>query len=511
MPSSNSSATCCRALALAKDGAMDDATLAWVQCSHVARTVVFREGAQAAQARVCVHPGVTWSPAVVTGLLCLEPSAQRAELVQRIGHEPALWREMHKPLLHQVLGLALIRPLCAANPLTYLSAAQREVKRYWERLLRSEQPLFFFEVAKFAAFADPQRAHAQGAPNYSRDAQQARTVVFDVTEASSRRLWSSPLATGCSLQDELLRWGQVASSPRAVRVLEAAPPTMALAIPTPHALLLKAGSWTSHALPMPLGRGPAERALRKWLACRRLVGMTRSLHFEEADDTGHPGCEDEGLWAVVPERVQRASDLLRMYATSLSGDEKEEVAWYVQWMQRLHESMVSHGATYATQAYKVDHLIQCVVFSGFLREVQQAGLAMQIAIQAAAPSPAWASVFLDTIRQSRVLPSRSALYEHRLTVHLGWCLAAQAEVQQLVAKAGPVVYITVDSSPQGGCDWLQHSITFLQAEELRAAFDAACRLSAVSDGIPCEDEDGRLRSNSCSSQVPVSESETRFW
>ena len=119
-----------------RHNAMGDSCLVWVQCGLVTRATVT---AGSHRTRIRVRDSVTWSPAVIASLMRSDPHVQ-------LGNDPTSWAKGHEPFHYRFLGLALIRGLCSPNPCTYLSPGQREVKRYWGRILQFEAPLFFLRL-----------------------------------------------------------------------------------------------------------------------------------------------------------------------------------------------------------------------------------------------------------------------------------------------------------------------------------------------------------------------------
>ncbi len=98
-------------------------------------------------------------------------------------------------LQHKFLAFALVRPLFSADPMQYLTRAQREVHRYWNTVLGRDVPLLFYELVDVVCFQLPQQAHVQSVPNFAANAHQARTLVFHVTEPAAQRLWDSAVTT----------------------------------------------------------------------------------------------------------------------------------------------------------------------------------------------------------------------------------------------------------------------------------------------------------------------------
>ena len=85
---------------------------------------------------------------------------------------------------------------------------------------------------------------------------------------------------------------------------------------------------------------------------------------------------------------------------------------------------------------------------------------------------------------------RSTLYRHRLTLHLGYCKMFQ-EVHETMLRAsgGAVRWGTVDSSPQGGVDYLMWGCATMRQSDLIPAMALAEELASRMDD---EEEERRV-------------------
>jgi hypothetical protein len=128
------------------------------------------------------------------------------------------------------------------------------------------------------------------------------------------------------------------------------------------------------------------------------------------------------------------------------------------------------------------------LLSGFLKQVRDCKQALLSGLRAIT-TPECFEYFARVVQDQRAVPSATTLYVHRLTVHLGWCVMKQAQHSKLLQDAsGVVVYMTVDSSPQAGRDWLQSSMTVLPVSSLLEAFDLAVALCVPPPGQQQQDE-----------------------
>ena len=168
-------------------------------------------------------------------------------------------------------------------------------------------------------FKEVQQAHVQVAPNFGHNSRQPRSLVFDITEASARRLWDCSSASGEPMSSLAARW--VGDSCK----LDG-PPSVCLALPIPHALLCCSSAWLSHAIPMPLGRTRQEKAIRRWVSAKRLFRLFQDVLADTSDDLDHLGPQ----WELSPDRFQRVVDLMRLHILErrpLTEDDRDDCSF----------------------------------------------------------------------------------------------------------------------------------------------------------------------------------------
>ncbi len=194
------------------------------------------------------------------------------------------------------------------------------------------------------------------------------------------------------------------------------------------------------------------------------------------------------MWTLTPDRLQRCADIIRLFASGTMV-ERDECVFYTRWLQRLSSGSLARGSMASHRAFSIDCLVQCVLFSGFLRQVKDCKAALLTGLRAVL-GPEFSEPFAAQIRDGKAVPHVNTLYTHRLTLHLGWCLLRQQRnAARLDDSEGVIVHFTVDSSPQGGMDWLQSSLVVTRKRDLRTALDQATRLSCSQPGQPQPDED----------------------
>ena len=384
------------------------------------------------------------------------------------GNDASKWSVLQRSQYEsKILGLVFIRPLFSPSPLQYLTAHQREVRQFWGQIIQGDRPMFYYEIVEVCALDEPQFAHAVGAPNYAANAHVPRTVVFDITASSASRLWLGSSA-GQRLADVASTWA--AKHNQAF----GEPPVLAISMPIPHALLCTLRKFSSNALPMPIGIGKPDVSLKKWLGIARLKAITGGVNFVESD------LIESALGPLSADGFQMCADVIRQLAdpdTLRTPDFMDLCRHSVQWLQHHADTMSGNSCRHGNQAHDIQVLINAVMFSGFLKHSGEAVNALLFALRACCPNRQFLEFFTKQLLEKKVLPSRSSIYQHRLTLHLGWVLVQREEFDALFAsEGGAATYLTMDSSPQGNFDWLQHSCQTIRDDDLLKVLDMSLRI-----------------------------------
>ncbi len=470
--------------------------LVWLSGVTVLRRRVTQQDGRRVKKRV--HLSATFSLYV---LECLQSLQQNSGSCRRPWFSPALhgahseWYSQVRHLERKIFGLALVRGLFETNPATYLTAQQREVHRYWTDILgHSDVPVFFFEVLEFIPLAQPYAPFVETAPfNLSTSAcdsrPAARTLIHAVSKASASAMWQARAhGTDRSIADVCSSWAERHKLVTGVSFQTS--PKLTFSVPVPHLLLMTMRLWRTHGFPLPAGTTQNDTDTRRWVGCERLRQLVGPRDLTSSMGGGLVlNAPAEGL---APQRLIAVSDLLRISSRTipLGSDLHHQFCHYVVWLERLAADMMQQGVRCATQAFRVEVLVHTLLFSGFLRDAGTLADAVASGLRAMSPSGDFAQFFLDQISNTAALPKRSSLYNHRVTLHLGYCLARAIENDRLLepGSAGsiaqpagmlkPAVYILADSSPQGGIDWLQHTTLTIAGDALLTVFEAAQLLAS---------------------------------
>ncbi len=377
------------------------------------------------------------------------------------------WHKAHAHLHGQVVGAFLARPLYCSSLLSLLGNQERAVKDHWDQLKHASAPLLFFEVVDALILQEPKAVHA-----YAGHAGPPQTLAFPITPWSAERVLESACAGGSWTVGEMIRsWG----------VHPSGGPVVALQMPAAHAVLVAGKAWKRYALPF---------ARARWLGWQHLrpLGAPSPLPQQPSACAG-------AVEPLSPELLQRAGDLLRTWAaTNIDGGvagavPMEEIAFHVQWMQNMRDDMMRAMCLNTRRAFDLEVLLHSMMTVGFLKSshrlVPTLTYALNILLREDAPLR---DHLLRLAAKDRAAPTASTLYRHRLTLHMGYCRLLAAKHHSMLSEDGMVRWVSADSSPQGGWDWLMHGGRAMRAQDLIPALEDAHRLVQVSSDHGCTEE-----------------------
>lgn len=115
-------------------------------------------------------------------------------------------------------------------------------------------------------------------------------------------------------------------------------------------------------------------------------------------------------------------------------------------------------------------------------------------LQAFRMFPGVAQGFAEAILGDLILPSPATLSRGRLYLDVAYMFRMR-EVHNEVMQSGALIMGMVDSSPQGGRDWVIHECCFLHQDALQVVTEAAEQMARIGLGFEVvEDVGGAMRS-----------------
>ena len=378
--------------------------------------------------------------------------AELAECVRRHGalagrqEFDELLISIHKPAGHDsepnifhafkglVLGLIVVRRgFVLQSCLTKLTPQQRSVYVFWNLLTRQEtgHRLCFFELFEIIPLLHAQPVIIQGST-------QVRAKFFSqVTDLSSHRMLGElGLCGRLTVADVLANMHQDQN-------ISVAMPTDAVHVYAAHALLMCFSPlWSSYAFPL-------------FQYNRRGTGSDLAKHILSQVPQQHEE-EDQHYDELTGAVCQEIADSLRSWAPHLlEQHDTENLRRHVQILQRHADMLLYPGGEmrHRQWAYPMICLINSIFMISTMRS--QSGHSLkQACLQACKVlfSNDWASIWAEHFGNKELcVPTSTTLSRHKLTLHAGLMLFLR---QINTAMADVTRYVTLDSSPQGGRDWL---------------------------------------------------------
>ena len=378
------------------------------------------------------------------------------------------------------VGLVLLKSFWRANLMSLLRPEQQILRDMWY-CVSPDMDLVMVDIADVVAFDVPVPIR----PRHVNAAE--RGAFFNISEISHQRLFAAVCQDGRSPHTVLSQWavGVEGVSDELAREWGNGNLQVALSIFTPIAMLCAAKRWASLALPFAEGRRG------------KGLGFHYVSRLAPAAQIRQQQFDVNGVGNVTPDILQQTTDIMRKQALGLPVD-AEEVCRHIAWLDRLRAKMVTDLAVIPKSAYKMEYLLKCLLFSGYIKDVADTTSALLAALPVLISDAGMRSHFEAMIRTPFKIPSRQTLYRHRLTLHLGYCsLQAQLNSNMLRVPGGLSCWQTVDASPNMGYEWLMHGCRAMPCRDLAARFQDALALFSsphrCGETINVEPELKRLR------------------
>ena len=379
--------------------------------------------------------------------------------------DPDEWAYALDDFHSKVVGLVACSVGHAPDVLQYLNGTERHVLDFWQCTAYLDDPVVFFEVK---AAANSRQAVAVHDILVS---ERKTSIFFMMTPASLDPLLPQCATPGDTWQTLVQSWCMRHNGGNPFDNVENNElPLLNIVLPTPHALLVVHGSWKNWGFPVPSGRQRAHLRLNLF----RPFWQGLSL----------PSLEERAVCQRVQapdfsiEMLQQTADLLRNLLLRIGPDDpRGEIVSSIRWLQSTRDLLVASSARRSRFAYDLATLVLAMVSAGYLRDSGDLRTVCEYAIRLAVPVPSLRDYLLGILRQGHTVPSRTVLYRHRLTVSLAVCrVLALHNTSLLNDPDGIVSWATMDSSPQGGYDWVLCGITTLSLRDAQRAFDISLEL-----------------------------------
>lgn len=376
------------------------------------------------------------------------------------------WSLALDPSGGKIVGICLARPTSVSSLLLYVGRQQRHVQDYWQMTAFNRHAVMFAEFLVAASLEVPQAAYTAAAGFAPKG---VFTAVTRFTK--SRCMEARVKASQQTVQELLVDWRNRfnAGRPFCGEDPEEQGTRLGICMPTPHAILCCCGAWSHWGFPLTAGRqgaGLGLHLIRSWLP------PARAIPDPSVDNP------DDGLHEMSADFLQGLADIMRVQVAG--GADMGQVQFYINWVQRLRDSMLRHQYGMSQRIYDLGHMIHCMLLSGLLSHRDCLYHALAGSIKAMIKEEQVQNYYLSLMSTGCAVPSQSVLYRHRLTMHLAYCCWAQAVLDEMLQSGGVVRFGTVDTSPQGSHDWLMAGFCTMKKADLSNSFLLANRLHNAS-------------------------------
>eukprot|EP00971_Amphidinium_carterae_P348631 6490600-Amphidinium_carterae.1 len=350
----------------------------------------------------------------------------------------------------------------------------------YEHIYSGKVALLKMSVLDHVSFA-PQICHVKGAFEGK-----AATLLSELTHTSNEAVMDTiDGASGREVRNIVQSW---MTQFRDVHSSETQQ-LLALSVPCGHALLLTSGLWREYALPcLPIHQrlNTCVQGLRLLPKVCSVAPQPRETNWQEENDLG--SLSAFGFEAA--EFIRQQTLLLSQHG--VEAHISEGCRWAI-WADKLKLCSVSAGPGIGDSARlnRLQQMIAIVAFAGLLAEPNEFQMGLQLALSLALPPQLLQPcnhVLQEHMRTQHT--SRTTCWRHRLTIYF----ALQLLKGDHFLSAPTVRYEILDSSPQGGFDYLMRLTTSIEVQYLARAYEvsvALCTPRALQHAD--HDEDALLR------------------
>ena len=277
-------------------------------------------------------------------------------------------------------------------------------------------------------------------------------------------------------------------------------PQLAANVAPSHAEQLVSHAWQEYTWPRKAFLG-AEHAAALWkmMSCALHRKMPRAVdedgelpgpgedHGWDADDVYGPEGMAEGLpeaeaqlpeapaaprrtTAFVAAEVLRKIVHLESTAEAMSLADLQRTQDVLRALDVEDAEMRALSLKSSARAFNIGKLIRTMLLARHLKAGGSLLSVIRVAAETALPA-AIAAQLLEHWEQDSQVPSPATLSRAQLTLHAGWLLYEAANRNP--PHADDLLWMSVDSSPQGGRDWLMVSLELIQGPVLASCFRLA--------------------------------------
>jgi len=249
---------------------------------------------------------------------------------------------------------------------------------------------------------------------------------------------------------------------------------VAMCLPIAHSHLLAREVWK--AALVPLARGRVRSGLGLYLAPQLSAPAgEQDVVIGHADIVAGLGDNPDGDFLRSQERLMFLANQLRRL---LAFDNSQQLRAEIFHLQARRDAMMFDRVRCSRRVFLIEQIVNCVLLSAVVRSATDIIDAVLLALRVAIPDDDIRAIYEDKLRSfDHPIPSPNTIVRHRLTLGMGF-LRWQAEVvgELLDDPGGVVTWRQVDSSPQGGWDWVIHGRRLIAGRDVVHAYKCALDL-----------------------------------
>lgn len=372
---------------------------------------------------------------------------------------------------NRIVGAAVFELEEAPSLTAPWSPIRELIRRYWLATKFAEGRLVFLKVLAAARASTPHTILGRGPGHIP------RSIFFQLTAAGASNLSEQVVAVdGRTISAHVEEWegklGRLRDTEGRFRT--------GAALPIGHAMLVATGVWAEWAVPVVQGRMLA--GLGFHFAGRLFEDISLKRVSLDGMEERRALLETDNLCFGSAEQWDRLLTHLReLYQSHPSGELQQSVLWLVRRRDLAHKAAQQEHV----HVFRFEQIISSLIMGGYLSSASNLRDALMSSINVLTDDPALRHSLVESLSRPRATLSRSTMYRHRMTVHMAFCIAEQQEVASTLQQSGVIRWATVDTSPQGGWDWIMSGARVMSHTDLVSSFRDSKRLCS---GILCQDE-----------------------
>ena len=375
---------------------------------------------------------------------------------------------------HRVTGACLAEYHSAPSLVDCWTHAQDGIRSYWQATSHRDWPLVFFKVLRITIFAEPVQVIARGNQAIP------KAVFFQLSPFATDRLFNEErLEDGTVMNSKLDVWCTDLGLDRASLLDHTGVFRTAYTLPLSFMFALRHQMWDIQGFPVRAGRCAAGLGIVYAKGLYEHLDLDQLCARNDAERAGLLASDDNSIMEVKFMQLLIRS-MRDCYGWQI-GDgppvgqrDPGAIEAAIHNLVRRCDLSACGAIGRHKRAYSFVRIINCLVAGGYLKNAADLKALLAHSINSSVHDPNFKKFLIDGLQDAKAVPSRTTCYRHRLTLHIAYVTTQQPFHSGLLnSPGGAIVFSTVDSSPQGGWDWVMSGHRALSAEDVVACFRCA--------------------------------------